>query len=148
VRAATAAPLSVAIVDIDHFKRVNDAHGHDAGGAALVGVAIALRDRLRAEDQLGRLGGEKFLALLPDADESAAATVSEKVRASVDALRIQIDELELSMTISVGWETWDGEEDADGFVKRADKALYEAKDAGRNRVRGGQSPSASLRRRT
>jgi two-component system, cell cycle response regulator len=141
-------PLSVAIVDIDHFKRVNDAHGHDAGDTALVGVAIALRDRLRAEDQLGRLGGEEFLALLPDADESAAAAVSEKARASVDALRIQIDDRELSMTISVGWATWDGEEDADGFVKRADKALYEAKDAGRNRVRGGQSPSASLRRRT
>lgn len=140
-------PLSVAMVDIDHFKPVNDAHGHDAGDTALVGVTIALRDRLRAEDELGRLGGEEFLALLPDADESAAATVSEKARASVEALRIQIEELELSMTISVGWATWDGEEDADGLVKRADKALYEAKDAGRNTVRGGQSLSASLRRR-
>ena len=133
-----ARPLSVAMVDIDHFKRVNDAHGHDAGDGALVAVAIALRDRLRAEDQLGRLGGEEFLALLPDADEKAAATVSENSRASVEALRVQIDELELSMTVSVGWATWDGEEDADGFVKRADKALFEAKDAGRNTVRGGQ----------
>ncbi|HYM57196.1 MAG TPA: diguanylate cyclase [Solirubrobacteraceae bacterium] len=141
-------PLSVAMVDIDHLKRVNDAHGHDAGDAALVGVAIALRDRLRAEDQLGRLGGEEFLALLPDVDESAAATVSEKARAKVEALHIQIDELELSMTVSVGWATWDGEEDADGLVRRTEKALYEAKDAGRNTVRGGQSASASLRRRT
>lgn len=141
-------PLSVAMVDIDHLKRVNDAHGHDAGDAALVGVAIALRDRLRAEDQLGRLGGEEFLALLPDVDESAAATVSEKARANVEALHIQIDELELSMTVSVGWATWDGEEDADGLVRRGEKALYEAKDAGRNTVRGGQSASASLRRRT
>jgi two-component system cell cycle response regulator len=141
-------PLSVAMVDIDNLQRVNDAHGHEAGDAALVGVAIALRDRLRAEDQLGRLGGEEFLALLPDADESAAATVSEKARSSVEALRIPIDELELSMTVSVGWATWDGVEDADGFVKRADHALYEAKNAGRNTVRGGQSVSASLRRRT
>ena len=60
-------PLSVAMIDIDHFKRVNDAHGHEAGDAALVATTIALRDRMRAEDELGRLGGEEFLALLPDA---------------------------------------------------------------------------------
>ena len=77
-------PLSVAMIDIDHFKRVNDAHGHDVGDAALVATTIALRDRLRAEDELGRLGGEEFLALLPDAGKDAAGVVAESLRASVE----------------------------------------------------------------
>ena len=74
-------PLSVAMIDIDHFKRVNDAHGHEAGDAALVSTTIALRDRMRAEDELGRLGGEEFLALLPDAGAEAAGVVAESLRA-------------------------------------------------------------------
>ena len=65
-------PLSVAMIDIDNFKRLNDDHGHDAGDAALVATTIALRERMRAEDELGRLGGEEFLALLPDAAADAA----------------------------------------------------------------------------
>ena len=141
-------PLSVAVIDVDHFKRVNDIHGHDAGDIALVEVALTLRDRLRAEDELGRLGGEEFLALLPDADERAAATVSNKIRSSVEDLRIRLEEeLELALTISAGWATWDGEESPDMLIRRADRALYEAKDAGRNSVRGGQNLSARLRRR-
>lgn len=141
-------PLSLAMVDVDSFKPLNDMHGHDAGDAALVAVASGLRDRLRAEDELGRLGGEEFLALLPDADERAAATVAESLRASVEALDIEFDGLDLSLTVSVGWATWDGEEDVDALVRRADRALYEAKNAGRNAVRGGQTLSATLRRRT
>jgi diguanylate cyclase (GGDEF)-like protein len=142
-------PLSVAMIDIDHFKRVNDAHGHDAGDAALVATTMALRDRLRAEDELGRLGGEEFLALLPDADSDAARIVAESLRASVDAARTRTDGLELSVTVSIGWATWDGEEDADALVKRADGALYAAKQSGRNTARGAENPSAaSLPRRT
>jgi two-component system cell cycle response regulator len=141
-------PLSVAMIDVDHFKRVNDAHGHDAGDRALVEVALTVRDRLRAEDELGRLGGEEFLALLPDADERAAAAVSDKIRGSVGDLRIRLEkEYELALTISVGWATWDGEESPDSLVRRADRALYNAKDSGRNSVRGGQNLSARLRRR-
>ena len=141
-------PLSVAMIDIDHFKRVNDAHGHDAGDAALVATTRALRARLRAEDELGRLGGEEFLALLPDADGDAARIVAESLRASVDAARTRGDGLELAVTVSIGWATWDGEEDADALVKRADIALYAAKNAGRNTVRGTEDLSASLPRRT
>jgi two-component system, cell cycle response regulator len=141
-------PLSVAMIDIDHFKRLNDEHGHDAGDAALVATTIALRDRLRAEDELGRLGGEEFLALLPDASARAAAVVAESLRASVEGVRTRVDGLELAVTVSVGWATWDGEEDADSLVKRADSALYAAKNDGRNAVRGAQNLSASLPRRT
>ena len=141
-------PLSVAMIDIDHFKSLNDAYGHDAGDAALVATTIALRDRLRAEDELGRLGGEEFLALLPDASARAASVVAESLRASVGGVRTRIDGLELAVTVSVGWATWDGEEDADALVKRADIALYCAKNAGRNTVRGAENPSASLPGRT
>jgi two-component system, cell cycle response regulator len=140
-------PLSVAMIDIDHFKRLNDEYGHDAGDAALVATTIALRDRLRAEDELGRLGGEEFLALLPDASARAASVVAESLRASVEGVRTRVDGLELAVTVSVGWATWDGEEDADSLVKRADNALYAAKNDGRNAVRGGQDLSASLPRR-
>jgi two-component system cell cycle response regulator len=116
-------PLSIVMIDLDHFKRINDAYGHDAGDTMLVEVTGTLRERLRAEDELGRLGGEEFLALLPDSDEHAAATVAEGLRAGVG-------------------------EDADQLIKRADIALFEAKDSGRNTVRAAESGSASLRRRT
>jgi two-component system cell cycle response regulator len=132
-------PVSIAMVDIDHFKRVNDEHGHDAGDTVLVEITSTLRGRLRAEDELGRLGGEEFLALLPDSDAEAAAVVAEDLRASVQEMRA---------TVSVGWATWNGVENPDELLKRADNALYEAKESGRNAVRGAQSGSASLRRRT
>jgi two-component system, cell cycle response regulator len=140
-------PLSVAMIDIDHFKRVNDAHGHEAGDAALVTTTIAMRDRMRAEDELGRLGGEEFLALLPDAGAHAAGIVAESLRSSVESARTRSDGLDLAVTVSVGWATWDGEEDADALVKRADQALFAAKRAGRNTVRGAENLSASLPRR-
>ena len=141
-------PLSVAMVDIDHFKLLNDEYGHDCGDAALVAITSALRERLRAEDELGRLGGEEFLALLPDAGHRAAAVVAESLRASVEGAETWIEAHELSATVSVGWATWDGEETAERLVRRADVALYAAKDAGRNVVRGADNGSASLRRRT
>jgi diguanylate cyclase (GGDEF)-like protein len=140
-------PLSVAMIDIDNFKRVNDLHGHVAGDAALVATTLAMRDRMRAEDELGRLGGEEFLALLPDAGTGAAAVVSESLRASVERARPRLEGLDLAVTISVGWATWNGEENADELVKRADKALFVAKRSGRNAVRGAENLSASLPRR-
>jgi two-component system cell cycle response regulator len=138
-------PLSVAIVDIDHFKAVNDTHGHAAGDTVLVGVARALRSYLRAEDQLGRLGGEEFLALLPDADGEAVATATEKLRAEVAALACRHGEIAIDVTISVGWATWGGEP-AEELLRRADEALYAAKDGGRDRSMG--AAPASLQRRT
>jgi two-component system cell cycle response regulator len=137
-------PLSVAIVDIDHFKSVNDEHGHAAGDRVLAAVANAMREHLRAEDQLGRLGGEEFLALLPDADAHAAATAAEKLRGAVAALAVRHDGGELVVTISAGWAAWEGESPEE-LLRRADEALYEAKRAGRDRVKGAP---ATVQRRT
>jgi len=136
--------LSVAIVDIDHFKSVNDEHGHAAGDRVLAAVASSMRHHLRAEDQLGRLGGEEFLALLPDADARAAATTAEKLRAAVAALAVGHDGVELAVTISAGWAAWDGESPEE-LLRRADEALYEAKRGGRDRVEGAP---ATVQRRT
>jgi two-component system, cell cycle response regulator len=128
-------PLTIAIIDIDHFKGVNDRHGHAEGDRVLAAVAHALRDHLRAEDQLGRMGGEEFLALLPETDARAANKAAEKMRASVDGTGV---------TISIGWATWDGES-ADELLGRADDALYAAKAHGRNCVKG--APATLPRRR-
>ena len=121
-------PLSIAVLDLDHFKRINDTHGHKTGDQVLVAAAHALATHLRAEDQLGRLGGEEFLVLLPDADAGAAAHVAEKLRLEVAAAPTPVD-----VTVSVGLATWDGET-AEDLLQRADEALYAAKDAGRDRV--------------
>jgi two-component system cell cycle response regulator len=127
--------LSVAIVDVDHFKAVNDRYGHAAGDRVLAEVAAALRRHLRAEDQLGRLGGEEFLALLPDADATAAAAAAEKLRASVGASGV---------TVSIGWAAWEGEP-AEELLRRADEALYVAKARGRDCV--AVAPATLPRRR-
>ena len=136
-------PLSVAMVDLDGFKGVNDRRGHAVGDAMLVAVARALRGGLRKEDAVGRLGGEEFLALLPDTGPSAAMRAAERLRAAVAAA----DGPE-PVTASVGWATLEPGEDADDLVRRADDALYEAKAAGRNCVRGAAGGPASLPRRT
>ena len=138
-------PVSIAMLDIDHFKAVNDHHGHAAGDHVLAAVTHALREHLRAEDQLGRLGGEEFLALLPDAGADAASATAEKLRAEVASSPVSYDGRELGVTISAGWATWGGE-DAEEFLRRADDALYDAKRGGRNRVAG--APPATLPRRT
>ena len=128
-------PLTAAMIDVDHFKAVNDTHGHAEGDRVLATVAHALRERLRAEDQLGRLGGEEFLALLPDADARAAKAAAEKLRDSVQ---------ETGVTVSIGWAAWDGET-ADELLGRADDALYRAKQRGRDCAVG--APATLPRRR-
>jgi diguanylate cyclase (GGDEF)-like protein len=120
--------LSALMLDIDRFKELNDEHGHSAGDRVLAGVAAAVRGRLRAEDHVGRLGGDEFLALLPDAGADAAATAADGLRRSVAAAG-------LSATVSIGWATWAGE-DAERLLERADAALYAAKAAGRDRACG------------
>jgi two-component system cell cycle response regulator len=130
-------PLSIAVLDLDHFKRINDAHGHKTGDQVLVTATHAIGSHLRAEDQLGRLGGEEFLVLLPDTDGEAAAHVAEKLRVAVAGAPAATP-----VTVSIGLATWDGEA-PDDLLQRADEALYAAKDAGRDRVM-----AASLHGRT
>jgi diguanylate cyclase (GGDEF)-like protein len=130
-------PVSVLLVDLDHFKAVNDAHGHALGDQVLHAVAAHCRAMMRESDTFGRWGGEEFLALLPD---TAAAAVSERMRASVAATPWTFGAVRLRPTVSIGVAggpvapaaevdaTWHA------LVNAADKAMYRAKDAGRNRV--------------
>ena len=132
-------PLAVAMVDLDDFKAINDRHGHEAGDSVLVAAAEALQRALRAEDVLGRLGGEEFLAVLPDTDAAAAARAAERLRAAVADAGGRV-----RVTASVGWAVLQPGEQPDDLVRRADDALYTAKQEGRDRVRG----AATLPRRT
>jgi diguanylate cyclase (GGDEF)-like protein len=131
-------PLSVAIVDLDHFKRVNDEFGHQAGDEVLLAAVAAMRRRLRQEDQVGRMGGEEFLVLLPDTGMAAARRVA-------DALRRQVAQAHgpVPVTASLGLATWDGEP-AEELLRRADEALYAAKRSGRNRVHAAAPAPATL----
>jgi diguanylate cyclase (GGDEF)-like protein len=126
--------LSVLIVDADRFKALNDRHGHAAGDAILRGLADRLRERVREEDIVARYGGEEFLVILPDTTPEGAAAVAEDLRDAVATRPISVGRFGLPVTVSVGWGTWGGE-DLDALVARADRGLYAAKEAGRNRVR-------------
>jgi two-component system cell cycle response regulator len=144
-----ARPMSIVMIDIDHFKAFNDTHGHPVGDRVLRSVSEAMGERLRTEDFLGRLGGEEFLALLPDTDATDAARVAEDLRECVSAIELDAEAGAITVTASVGWATWQGE-GPEALVKRADRALYAAKGAGRNTVKGDSEPAppATLRRRS
>ena len=129
-------PLSVIMIDIDHFKALNDRYGHEVGDRALVTVAQTMRERLRAEDYLGRLGGEEFLALLPDVDEEAAGLVADSLRATVAEHPLEVAGDVLEMTVSAGYAAWRGER-PDELLKRSDDAMYRAKALGRDAVQRG-----------
>lgn len=131
-------PLGLLMVDIDHFKLLNDRLGHAAGDAALSAVAATLQSVARATDVVARLGGEEFGMLLIDTDVQGAALAAERVRAAVARLPFTHEDRELPMTVSVGASVLAAEvasrTDAEALVALADDALYQAKAAGRNRV--------------
>jgi len=119
-------PMSVALIDIDHFKRVNDSHGHQAGDEVLRGFARECRARLRPHDGVGRIGGEEFMLLLPGAGLGTAQRIVERLRAAIEwGPR--------GCTFSAGLAAPRAGEDVDALLRRADAALYAAKRAGRNR---------------
>jgi diguanylate cyclase (GGDEF)-like protein len=136
----TGTPVAVALVDIDHFKTVNDTYGHLIGDKALRAVTDALRGQLRAYDLAGRFGGEEFALLLPHAGEADARTVAERLRAYIAAMTIPVDDDKPSgpcvrVTISVGVASLDGESrELTDLLAAADAALYYAKETGRNRT--------------
>lgn len=133
---------AVAMVDIDLFKKVNDEHGHAAGDAVLRQVSARLAAGVRCEDTLGRWGGEEFLAVLPRTTAADAATLAERLRRTVASTRCSLPGgAEIAVTVSVGCAA-SAVESADGLVKRADVALYEAKERGRNRVAVARPPAA------
>jgi diguanylate cyclase (GGDEF)-like protein len=133
-------PLAVALVDIDHFKVVNDTYGHLAGDKALRAVTDALRSQLRGYDLAGRFGGEEFSILLPQARELDALNVAERLRSYVAGLVIPVDDEDesagaITLTISVGVASLDGESrELTDLMAAADAALYYAKETGRNKT--------------
>jgi diguanylate cyclase (GGDEF)-like protein len=128
-------PLSILMIDIDHFKRINDTYGHAAGDDALRAVAAELRKAARAADTPGRLGGEEFAILLPETTAAEALTVAERVRQEVKALRLAHEGVTIQFTCSIGIaELTETIEDIDTLLHHADEALYEAKESGRDRV--------------
>jgi two-component system cell cycle response regulator len=129
-------PLTVLIVDVDHFKRVNDTYGHPAGDAVLQEVASRIAASVRTEDVVGRWGGEEFLVLAPHSDLQGAAALAERLRAGVGAVPITAAEAVLSVTVSVGGATACGAESGgrdDDLLRTADANLYAAKTGGRDR---------------
>jgi diguanylate cyclase (GGDEF)-like protein len=138
------APLSAALLDLDHFKRINDAYGHSRGDEVLAAVATVLRSSLRESDFVGRYGGEEFLLLLPDTGRDQAVVVAEKVREAVASLGLS--EIAQPVTASLGVAAVpDDAGDADTLIRAADRALYAAKANGRNRVELFISPARSAR---
>jgi diguanylate cyclase (GGDEF)-like protein len=126
--------LTVAMLDLDHFKRFNDEHGHQAGDRLLRSVTAAWSGKLRTVDQLARYGGEEFIVLLPGAGAELATTVLERLRSATPA----------GQTFSAGVATWDGTETSEELLARSDEALYRAKRTGRDRTVVAGAASATM----
>jgi diguanylate cyclase (GGDEF)-like protein len=141
-------PLALVMIDLDHFKRVNDRHGHRAGDEVLRATAEVLDGGKRSGDLVARYGGEELVALLPHSDAQAATAWAERVRAQIAALTIPWTGAPLRVTASFGVAVFPGSgTDRDGLVEASDQALYLAKRAGRNRVASAPAGEPPLRLR-
>ncbi|MBB1519184.1 GGDEF domain-containing protein [Aquipseudomonas guryensis] len=127
-------PLSVLMLDIDHFKRINDTHGHITGDEVLKAVAGALKNSLRNIDMVFRYGGEEFMVLLSNTNREAAAMVGERLRMAILGLQYLVENRAIDLTISIGCATLLAGESVDSLQRRADNALYVSKREGRNRL--------------
>ena len=140
----SAQPWSVAIMDVDHFKQTNDAHGHAAGDEALRKVARVCESLVRDCDAVSRWGGEEFVLLLRNVDTRAALAAADRVRASVEGVSLSSGDAAFGITVSIGVATYRAGDTVAQALSRADEALYQAKLAGRNRVEA--SPASALDR--
>ena len=138
-----AAPLTAAMLDIDHFKQINDRYGHPVGDQVIVTVAQRLTATVRGTDLLGRYGGEEFAVVLPDTDGDGSTILAERLRVVIGDRPIDTDAGPLTVTVSIGVGLADYDADATlaDLLSRADKALYRAKESGRNRVVVAESPA-------
>lgn len=122
------------MLDLDHFKRINDNYGHLAGDKVLKIIASVLRKRLRGTDFIARFGGEEFVLLVPNTSLAVGAKLAETLRAAIEACPFHFKGERVTITVSMGMTTFKAGEHSDLVLKRADQALYRAKNAGRNRV--------------
>ncbi len=131
-------PMCILMVDLDHFKRINDTFGHATGDQVIRLTSDVLRNELRASDILARFGGEEFIACLPETEQTAAVVAAERIRSSLEGSTIPIsagEDAVLQVTASIGIAvSAQGSESLNGLIERADQALYEAKHRGRNQV--------------
>ncbi len=126
---------SIIVIDIDHFKKINDTHGHPAGDTVLQAIAGSIRTQVREVDTLARLGGEEFIILLPSTTKATAVKIAERIRQTVEALDVPYHGIVIRATVSVGVaELTDETRSAEALIDAADKAVYIAKELGRNRV--------------
>jgi diguanylate cyclase (GGDEF)-like protein len=131
----SARPVAALMIDVDFFKSINDRHGHAVGDIVLQEVAKAIQASTRRHDSVSRMGGEEFLLICHDADPETALLAAERLRKMVRALKINIEGVEIQTSVSIGVATLEpGMMNADDMVRGADKALYAAKHAGRDRV--------------
>jgi diguanylate cyclase (GGDEF)-like protein len=127
-------PLSIALIDIDHFKDINDSFGHSAGDQVLRSMAEVFLKNVREIDVLARLGGDEFVLLLPAANGLQAYEVVERARTALQSQPISVNDASVTIRISAGIASLTQDETFDGFMIRADQALYRAKESGRNRI--------------
>jgi diguanylate cyclase (GGDEF)-like protein len=128
-------PLSVALLDIDRFKDINDRYGHGAGDKALIAIAKILQENIRETDIAARLGGDEFILILPETKAQSTYEIMERCRLALAERTIDLDGSAVKLTISVGIASLrNNKETLEALVERADQALYQAKNSGRNRV--------------
>jgi diguanylate cyclase (GGDEF)-like protein len=132
--------LSISMLDLDHFKKINDTYGHLAGDAVLRESMNRVEDAIRKYDTIGRFGGEEFIVVLPGAKQQDAFMIAERIRLKINEKNAIIDELSIPFTISQGLATCNGKSTVDELIAKADEALYRAKENGRNRVEQASSP--------
>ncbi len=127
-------PIGLMILDLDHFKKVNDTYGHDVGDEVLRQIARCLQEFTRYHDVVARLGGEEFAVVAPNMSREGFFKLADRIRHAVSSLNIKSGNVHLRVTMSIGLAIWDHKETAEELYKRADMQLYQAKRTGRNRV--------------
>jgi two-component system cell cycle response regulator len=136
-----ATPLSFLLMDVDHFKSINDGHGHAAGDQVLAAIGELLRSELRVPDISARWGGEEFVVVLKHTDAAGGVVAAERIRKAVQALSVNALDKRIAVTVSIGVSEFDPGDSAEAMVDRADRAMYRAKTGGRNRVELGAGPT-------
>ena len=129
-------PLSIMVLDIDHFKQINDTYGHVVGDEVLIMFYRTCKQAVRNTDVVARIGGEEFVIVMPNTSLDSAKQFAERLRRSIAELEIEVDGKKVSLTVSIGVSQWHAEQfiNAETFIAHADKSLYQAKNSGRNKV--------------